>query len=143
MVEFDEIVVAVDGSEAAGRAARFAARLAGATSCPVKLLYVFPATGMAMVGFSRMSAEEIKHAQHSAAQTAMEKARAALRDGGVNAEELVIFGDPAEEIINYADNHKVLVVRGRRGLSTMKYLVLGSVSEKVMRHACGAVTLVS
>lgn len=74
----------------------------------------------------------------------MEKARAALRDIGTNAEELVVLGDPAEEIINYVDNHpKALVVMRRRGLSAMKSLLLGSVSEKVMRHARGAVTLVS
>lgn len=143
MVEFTEIVVPVDGSEGAGRAAAFAARLAAATSCPVHLLYVFPATSMAMIGFAAMSAEEIKRAEQSAARDIFDKARASIGDAKVEVGETVRLGDPAQEIIDYVEqNPSALVVMGRRGLSPIKSLLVGSVSEKVARHANGAVTLV-
>ncbi|MCC5867350.1 MAG: universal stress protein [Gammaproteobacteria bacterium] len=144
MAEFDEIVVPVDGSDGAGRAATFAARLAAAVNCPIRLIYVFPATGMAMVGFSTMSAEEIKRAQSSAAKDIFGKARAAIGDAVGEVDEIVLLGDPANELIGYVDQHpKTLVVMGRRGLSPMKSLLMGSVSEKLARHAQGAVTLVN
>jgi nucleotide-binding universal stress UspA family protein len=143
MLEFDEIVVPVDGSEGASRAAVFAARLASALRCPIQLLYVFPATPMSMVGFARMSAEEIQRAQHSASREIIDRARQAIGEAGTVGEKLLL-GDPAEEIINYVDQHpRTLVVMGRRGLSPMQSLLVGSVSEKVARHAKGAVTLVN
>lgn len=144
MVEFDEIAVPVDGSAGAGRAASFAARLAAAISCPIRLIYVFPATSMAIVGFSRMSAEEIKRAQSSAAKDIFGMARAAIGDAVGEVDEIVLLGDPANELIGYIAQHpKTLVVMGRRGLSPMKSLLMGSVSEKLARHAQGAVTLVN
>lgn len=144
MVEFDEIVVPVDGSDGAGRAAAFAARLAAAIRCPIRLLYVFPATPMAIVGFSRMSSEEIKQAQNSAARDIFGKARAAIGGAGAEVDEVVLLGDPANELIGYVGQHpKALVVMGRRGLSPIRSLLMGSVSEKVARYANGAVTLVN
>jgi nucleotide-binding universal stress UspA family protein len=144
MVEFDEIVVPVDGSEGAKRAASFAARLAAVVQCPIRLAYVFPVTPMAMVGLSKMDADEIKKVGSSAAQEIFDVARAAIGSIGTTVEELVLFGDPANELINYIDQHpKALVVMGRRGLSPIKSLLMGGVSEKVARHAKGAVTLVN
>jgi nucleotide-binding universal stress UspA family protein len=144
MVEFDEIVVPVDGSDGAKRAASFAARLAAVVQCPIRLTYVFPATPMAMVGFSKMDADEVKKVESSAAQEVFDAVRAATGSTGATVEELVLFGDPANELINYIDRHpKALVVMGRRGLSPIKSLLMGSVSEKVARHAKGAVTLVN
>lgn len=144
MVEFDEIVVPVDGSAGAGRAASFAARLAVAIRCPIRLLYVFPATSMALVGFSRMSPEEIALAKNSAARGIFDQARAAIGDAGAEVDELVLLGDPANEVIGYVGQHpKTLVVMGRRGLSPIQSLLMGSVTEKVARYAQGAVTLVN
>lgn len=144
MIEFDEIVVPVDGSDGASRAAVFAARLATALQCPIQLLYVFPATPMSMMGFARMSAEEILRAQQSASREIIDRARQAIGDAAGVVGEKLLLGDPAEEIINYVGQHpKTLVVMGRRGLSPMQSLLVGSVSEKVARHAKGAVTLVN
>ncbi len=144
MVEFDEIVVPVDGSDGAGRAASFGARLAYAIRCPIRLLYVFPATSMAMVGFARMSPEEINRAQSSASRDIFDKARAAMGDGAAEVGEFVLLGDPANELIGYVAHHpRTLLVMGRRGLSPVQSLLMGSVSEKVARYAQGAVTLVN
>jgi nucleotide-binding universal stress UspA family protein len=56
---------------------------------------------------------------------------------------MITVGDPAEEILRYVNaDPDALVVMGRRGLSPVKTLMLGSVSEKVLRGAGGTVTLV-
>lgn len=144
MIEIDEIAVPVDGSDGASRAAVFAARLAAATGKPLRLLYVFPATPMALIGLASMSAEHIKQAEADAAREIFEKARAAIADTGVVSGEQILLGDPANELIGYVNQHpKSLLVMGRRGLSPIQSLLMGSVSEKVARHAHGAVTLVN
>lgn len=48
----------------------------------------------------------------------------------------LVEGDPAEELLRWANRHQVdLLVVGRRGLSRWEYWVLGSISEHVIRHA--------
>jgi len=66
-----------------------------------------------------------------------------LAHGNVTAEVEVRFGEPAEEIIAYAeDAHADLIAmctHGRTGLARWAY---GSVAEKVMRHAHCPILLV-
>lgn len=144
MIEIDEIAVPVDGSEGASRAAVFAASLAVATGKPLSLIYVFPATPMALIGLASMSAEHIKQVEADAAREIFEKARTTIADTGVTISEKILLGDPANELIGYINQHpKSMLVMGRRGLSPIQSLLLGSVSEKVARHAHGAVTLVN
>ncbi len=143
MVDFETVLIPVDGSEGANRAAQFGARLATATQCTVTLMFVMPAQSSMLMNMSKLSDDEIQHIEHSAARAAMDKARQVMGDIGTQAEEVVTMGDPAEEIIHYVHQHPdTLVVMGRRGLSRMQSLLVGSVSEKVVRHAGSAVTLV-
>ena len=60
------------------------------------------------------------------------------------AEEVLLKGDPAKEIVEYLDEHPGShMFLGRRGDSTLRSLTLGSVSEKVVRHSHRPVTVVS
>lgn len=140
-----EILVPVDGSDNANRAARFAAELAGALGVPMRLFYVFPAASVEVIGMAGMSRDDIDQAAQAAAQRAFDATRKSLGDAlpGDMGEDTSI-GDPAEEIVRYAeDDPGVMVVMGRRGLSRMKSLVLGSVSDKVSRHAKSPVTIIT
>lgn len=48
----------------------------------------------------------------------------------------VLVGDPADEIVDLAKAEKVdLIIMGSRGLSPIKELILGSVSDKVLHTA--------
>ncbi len=84
-----------------------------------------------------MSRADIDQAAQAAAQKAFDQTREALGDaGGVAVEQETSMGDPAEEVIRYTeDTPGAMVVIGRRGLSRMKSLMMGSVSDKVIRHA--------
>ncbi|ABA58670.1 Universal stress protein, UspA [Nitrosococcus oceani ATCC 19707] len=145
--EFKIIIVPIDGSESSQRAARFGDSLAKATGRKMRFLYVFPATPNEVVGMSQLSREDIERAKEESARRALDKAHRAIGDPEREIEEQVLFGDPAEEIIRYIDylaeqSEQPLVVMGRRGLSRIESLLLGSVSEKVIRYANGAVTIV-
>lgn len=143
MAEFDQIIVPVDGSEGSLRAVRFAARLSAALGSPIKLTYVVALSPEAVMGLSNLDKSEVERIQQQRAQSVLQDARKALGDAAEQTEDVVLSGDPAEEILYYVSkNPNSLIVMGRRGLSPVKSLLLGSVSERVMRHAEGSVTLV-
>jgi nucleotide-binding universal stress UspA family protein len=140
-----EVLVPVDGSESSVRAARFAMEIAGAIDVGVRLFYVFPAASVELVGMAGMSRADVEHATQSSGQRTFELVRKALEGGMADrVEQETAIGDPAEEIVVFTErNPAVLVVIGRRGLSRMKSLLLGSVSDKVIRHAKCPVTVIS
>ncbi|MFA9424914.1 universal stress protein [Natronorubrum sp. A-ect3] len=62
-------------------------------------------------------------------------------DGTYTTETVV--GDPAREIVAYADDHDIdHIVIGSRGRSGAKRVLLGSVAERVVRRAPVPVTIV-
>lgn len=138
-----EILVPVDGSKNSLSAVRYALGLAGATGARIRLFYVFPVSSVEVIGMAGMSRDDIEHAAQAAAQRVFEKLHAEIGETGVKIVDETSIGDPAEEIIRCTeDDHELLVVLGRRGLSRIQSLLLGSVSEKVVRHAHGPVMVV-
>ena len=139
-----EILVPIDGSENSIRAARFGLEMADAMNVGLRLFYVFPAASMEIIGMAGMSRSDIDQAAQASAQRAFDQVREKLGDTSVQIDQETSIGDPAEEIIRYTeDDHSVLVVMGRRGLSKMQTLLLGSVSDKVSRHARSPITIVT
>ena len=60
----------------------------------------------------------------------------ALKAAGYEVSAQVRFGDPAQEIVDCADEEEMdLVVMATHGRSGVSRLVLGSVAERVLRHA--------
>lgn len=143
--QIKEIVVPVDGSDNSTRAALFAIDIAKSFGVGIRLFYVFPAASVEIIGMAGMSRADIDQAAQAAAQKAFDQTRAALGDaGGVGIEQETSMGDPAEEVIRYTeDTPGAMVVIGRRGLSRMKSLMMGSVSDKVLRHAQSPVTVIT
>jgi nucleotide-binding universal stress UspA family protein len=158
-IHYKQVIVPVDGSETAERAASFAANLAYCCEGSLILLYVIPdsATPVATMRGQPGTAptihpteREVEAAEAQAAQSVFKKARAAMgmirramTTANVQIREVVLHGDPAESIITYAEEHSdALIVMGNRGLSRMRGLLLGSVSDKVVRHAPCPVTIV-
>jgi nucleotide-binding universal stress UspA family protein len=67
---------------------------------------------------------------------AIDTAAETLRDRVAAVEKVVATGVPSEVIVRDAKTHASdLIVMGARGLGTVKRLLLGSVSESVLRHA--------
>jgi len=141
-----EILVPIDGSENAIRAARFALEMARPLDAAVRLFYVFPAASVEIIGMAGLSREDIDQAAQASAQRAFDKVSEGLGDAldKARVEQETSMGDPAEEIIRYTeDDHSVLVIIGRRGLTRVKSLMLGSVSDKVLRHAKSPVMVIT
>ncbi|HMB37488.1 MAG TPA: universal stress protein [Wenzhouxiangellaceae bacterium] len=138
-----QILVPVDGSENSLRAVRYALGFADALGARIRLFYVFPVSSVEIIGMAGMSRDDIEHAAQAAAQRVFDKLHAEIGETAVKIEDETSIGDPAEEIIRCTeDDHELLVILGRRGLSRIQSLLLGSVSEKVVRHAHSPVTIV-
>ena len=138
-----EMLVPVDGSDNSLRAVRYALGLASALEARVRLFYVFPVSSVEIIGMAGMSRDDIENAAQSAAQRVFDKLHAEIGETDIKLDDETSIGDPAEEIIRCTeDDHELLVVLGRRALSRIQSMLLGSVSEKVVRHAHSPVTVI-
>jgi nucleotide-binding universal stress UspA family protein len=129
------IVVAFDGSAGAQHAARFVAALALPTEVGVRLVGVVepPRTPVAGPGATAMlaaAAEKVTAARRGELEKAMDTVSAQLE--GLNAAHVLAVGPPADTLARLDAD---LIVLGARGLGTVKRLLVGSVSEHVLRHA--------
>ena len=144
MKEVQNVIVAVDGTDGSIAAAKAAARLADAMDAALVLLYVFPLVPSELGGMMHLAPEDFERMRDSAAQDALSKVLSALGEREKQPETVTLVGEPATEILAYLDNRQdVLAVIGRRGQSKIKTLLLGSVSDKVVRHTHTPVTEVS
>lgn len=137
------ILVPVDGSEGAKKAAKFAGRLSRDTGAAITLLYVYDSPTAAALGLRHVPAEELARIRDAVSQGSFEAARGAIGHTNRPIDAEVTVGHPVEEICSHAEREKAdLIVMGTRGQSEMRSLLLGSVSERVLRHAPCPVTVV-
>ena len=90
---------------------------------------------------AHMSREQIAEIEERHAAPVFASAQEQLAQPA--AEQVSVVGDPREEICGLAASGGFdLIVMGSRGLSPLKELLLGSVSEHVIRKAPCPVTIV-
>jgi nucleotide-binding universal stress UspA family protein len=137
------ILAAVDASEGARRAARFARELAGQLSARLTLLHVLEPIAAVTVGFPE--AYGLAHRSESPEEIAQVKALLAEMAQGFPAERLetaIEYGSPAQVICEQALARDAdLVALGARGTGALGRLLLGSISDRVV-HECRRSVLV-
>jgi len=123
------IIVGTDGSEGAGRALEFAVRLSTDLNATLKIVHVLTVDDPPLDA----------HNDHaSAARTRAE----ALGAVDVHSESLA-GNDIVEAIVEAAHRDQAdLIIVGKRGLTRMAGLILGSVSQKLVSTAPCAVMVV-
>jgi nucleotide-binding universal stress UspA family protein len=137
-----KVLVAVDGSEHANAAVRFAARLhKECGGCEVHLLTAEPSPREWQT--RGMEPEAIRSHLRFLANESSAGARAILDAQGVPHTTHFQLGDPAQAIVAEAERLGCdLVVMGTRGLGSLGGLLLGSVASKVLHLSRLPVTLV-
>lgn len=135
------IILCDDGSEIAAEAIRTASALLGTDRKALSLhIWTSPSTMVlpdAGIGMSWVPPELEDQAKKAASELAAQAAGRA-REAGFDAEPLAVEGRGAiwHTILDVAREHDAsLIVCGARGLTGIKHTLLGSVSEKVARHA--------
>lgn len=146
MTDFPKILlVPVDGSKGAGKAAALAARLAEKLEVPVRLISAFPQDALEAFGvpvttnvgqykyFAPGAFEELREQTTS---KAFKAAREAMGEVSVTVEEEIIPGEPAPAILEHASKvSDPMIVMGSRGLNRFSEVLIGSVSQRVLHHA--------
>ena len=136
------LLVPVDSSEGSIKAAEFAANLVRDTEGELTLVYVYDMPAATATGLAALTQAQLDDTKARVAQASFASAKRAIGDLEVR-EHLVEVGDPAEEIVKTAKRcGATQIVMGGRGLSPIKELLLGSVSERVARSAHCPVTIV-
>ena len=133
-----EILVATDGSPAATAALEEALTLAAEAGTGVAVLTVWRALqgdfGLAYPSTAVLA--DILDAERRHAEATLEAAASRAAEMDVEIVTRLATGDPAETICAYAvEIQAKLIAVGTRGHSSVASLLLGSVSNAVVRHA--------
>ncbi|MCE5260917.1 MAG: universal stress protein [Euryarchaeota archaeon] len=137
MTSFKRILVGVDGSENALRAASFAAALAKGFGSEITLAHVIaPSDHDLLVGKATYADKDFKVGGER-----LKGAERLLEQEGVPFRSTVEFGHPAEQLLRLAEGHDLIVV-GTRGLSPFKGILIGSTSTRLAQGSKVPVTIV-
>jgi nucleotide-binding universal stress UspA family protein len=130
---YDRILVPTDGSEASDAAVSHALDLAaehGATLLAVYVVDTASIAGMTM----ETTWEGVSDMLYREGEEALDEVTALATERGVPVETSVVEGAPARMILEHAEERNCdVVVMGTHGRGGIDRLLLGSVTEKVVR----------
>ncbi len=135
MGPFHNILVATDFSPDSARAVELAKQLATSFGAKLTLAHVCQLPAYAFFDGSMYApTPELVGDIRRDAKRELAAARASL--GEMKAETVLLEGEPAAELVRYAQSHGIdLVLMGTHGRRGVRRLVLGSVAERVVRTA--------
>jgi nucleotide-binding universal stress UspA family protein len=143
---FGSIVVGTDGSETATRAVREAVDLARAVGAKVELVSAYaPVSEQRLSSERRDAPQDVQWAigPTQEVDTSLERAAEIAREAGVEVSTHARQGDPADAILEVAEEQNAdLVIVGNKGMTGAKRFLLGSVPNKVSHHASCSVLIV-
>lgn len=136
---YDRILVPTDGSVGSAHVALQAIDLAETYGATIHVLHVVDESVRALVaGFGDEAEFEDR------GRDAVERVAKMGRHHGIDVETAVESGDPAERVVDYADEIDAdLIVLGTHGRSGVTRRLIGSVAENVVRQAKPPVMTVS
>ena len=131
---FENILLAVDGSEHAMKAAHAASSLANAMNAQTLRIVIAYDTIPVHLGDPYM--QNAINARVSETEDILQRAVQVVWAVSAQIYTEMIEGDPAEVIIDVArTRNSSVIVMGSRGLGRLAGLLLGSTSQKVVSHA--------
>ena len=124
------VVVGVDGSEAAIRAAEWAAKEAVHHDVPLRLVYVI------RIAEGAMSSDRADAAEHDYAESSLRAARLAVEETGlpVKIDCAVLYGDVERALIAESSS-ATLICAGSVGIGRVANMVLGSTAAVLAEEA--------
>ena len=143
---FERVVVGTDGSETAAEAVRQAtelARLSGARLDVVSAFEPVPSSRLREEGGEIPG--DVAHAvgPREDVNAVLEAATASAAQAGVEVETHAREGDPADAILDVAEEvNATVIVVGNKGMTGARRFLLGSVPNKISHHAPCSVLII-
>jgi nucleotide-binding universal stress UspA family protein len=143
---FESMVVGTDGSETAKEAVRQAADLAKQLGAKVHLVSAYEPVPEGRLREERQQVPDdmqwMVNPREDVSATLAEAAEG-LKEQGVTVETHAREGDPADAILDVAEEQGAdLIVVGNKGMTGAKRFLLGSVPNKVSHHAPCSVMII-
>jgi nucleotide-binding universal stress UspA family protein len=136
---FTNIMVATDGSELARKAVDSAIKLAQINKAKLYAVHVIAPGETKVTQHDPRDAEWEKHMKEHLKAQGQEATHYVETTGkilNVEVEPVILEGNPASEIVNFAEKNDVeLIVMGALGNTGVQRCLLGSVAENVVRHS--------
>ncbi|MDI6885104.1 MAG: universal stress protein [archaeon] len=140
---FERIIVPIDGSEAAKRAAKKALALAQLSDIRIVAMHVINVPDLPSLDAypGALRYQEMYELIQKGGQSYLDEIEELGNQMGVRVSKKLVEGHPAEEIIKVAREDD-LIVMGSKGRTGLDRLLMGSVAENVARHASCPVMIV-
>ncbi len=143
---FGSLVVGTDGSETANEAVKQAMQLAQRLGATVHLVSAYEPVPEGRLREERQQIPEdlqwMVNPREDVDAT-LEEAGKTLKEAGVTVEIHAREGDPADAILDVAEEQGAdLIVVGNKGMTGAKRFLLGSVPNKVSHHAPCSVMII-
>jgi nucleotide-binding universal stress UspA family protein len=143
---FGSIVVGTDGSDTAKEAVRQATELAKTLGSNIHLVSAYEPVPDSRLREERQEVPEDLQWMVNPREdvnTTLEDAAEELKKTGLGVEIHAREGDPADAILDVAEEQKAdLIVVGNKGMTGAKRFLLGSVPNKVSHHAPCSVMII-
>jgi nucleotide-binding universal stress UspA family protein len=143
---FGSIVVGTDGSETAKEAVRQATELASQVGSKMHLVSAYEPVPEGRLKDERQQVPDDLQWMVNPREDVtgvLEEAGEAIRQAGVDVETHPREGDPADAILDVAEEQQAgLIVVGNKGMTGAKRFLLGSVPNKVSHHAPCSVMII-
>jgi nucleotide-binding universal stress UspA family protein len=143
---FSSIVVGTDGSDTAKEAVRQATELAGKLGAQINLVSAYEPVPEGRLRDERQQVPDdvqwMVHPREDVTST-LDEAATQIQEAGVEVETFAREGDPADSILDVAEEQNAdLIVVGNKGMTGAKRFLLGSVPNKVSHHAPCSVMII-
>lgn len=135
MVNDKAILVGVDGSQASYKATWWAANYAKHAGLMLQIVCAYSLPSYAAVSFdSTYTSMGDDNAAHIDAQEILSKAKAIADEQGVEAQTLIVTGDPSSVFVELSRNYNLIVI-GNRGKGGLAERLLGTTSSSLPAYA--------
>ena len=142
--DYKKILVPIDFSASSREGLQYAIGFANEFGAKIILLYatylgyIYSTEGTALYDIPGLQKTALK-----AAKRQMQKLVRSLQFGGVKFGTAFTEGSPALDICSFAKHHDVdLIITSTHGLTGFEHVMIGSIAEKVVRHAPCSVLVV-
>lgn len=131
-----KILCGIDGSDNSAAALNEAIKTCNLFSATLRLVFVFSRIDFNPLG---MEEDEIEEKEEEYRQKKIGETEGFLKQfdfTGIQVEQHFLWGDPANVILDMAEDfYQDLIVVGAKGHSLLHHVLIGSTTEKILRHA--------